>query len=126
MLAVIEQKGIKVKDILNVNAHLKYVEFLLSAFDRRSDYMTLGELRLEFKSRFQTLQPLLNKSFGIYRLLQLILMKGEYKNLGIKLEGGINKIKIILDSIDHNKFLIDEMSYTLFKKRRGKIFLRGI
>ncbi|MDE1352074.1 hypothetical protein L9W80_18205 [Vibrio aestuarianus] len=100
------------KDILSVNAHLKFVEFLLYSFDNSSDSMTLGELRSEFKEKFDVLQPLLNQNFGIYRLLPLILMKQEYKNSNEILEGNIKSIKIIRDSIAHNQFVMDETGYT--------------
>jgi len=32
-------------EILNINAHLKYVEFILHTFDNKSDDLTLGEIR---------------------------------------------------------------------------------
>ena len=99
-------------EILNINAHLKYVEFILHTFDKKSDDLTLGEIRKDFKNKFKTLHPLLNQNFGIYRLLPLMLIKEEYKNQKKELSGDIEKIKIIRDGIAHGKFLITQNGYT--------------
>jgi len=66
-------------DLLSINVHLKYVEFLLHIFDDSSANLTLGEIRRQFETKFKTLHPLLNQNFGVYRLLPLILIKEEYK-----------------------------------------------
>lgn len=98
-------------DILQINAHLKYVEFLLFIFDNENDQITLGEIRTRFKATFGTDTVLLNQNYGIYRLLPLILMKEEYKNRKKELSGDIKKIKIIRDAIAHHKFIINEHGY---------------
>lgn len=108
------------QDILSINAHLKYVEFLLHTFDTASDDLTIGELKNDFQSKFNTLNPLLNQNFGIYRLLPLILMKETYKNQKAELKGDIAKIKIIRDAVAHNEFSINEQGYT-FKKNKGTV-----
>jgi len=101
------------QNILAINAHLKYVEFLLYIFDKASDEMTLGEIKKAFQEKFKTQHPLLNQNFGIYRLLPLILMKEEYKKQRKELSGDIEKIKIIRDAISHHNFSIDS-SYDEF------------
>ena len=107
-------------DILNINAHLKYVEFLLYTFDNGSDELTLGQIKDQFKTKFNTLHPLLNQNFGVYRLLPLMLIKEEYKNQKKELSGDIAKIKIIRDAIAHHKFTIDEQGYS-FENDKDKI-----
>lgn len=110
------------KEILNINAHLKYVEFLLHTFDEGQDEQTLGDIREQFKSSFKTSHKLLNQNFGIYRLLPLILIKEEYKNQRAELLGDVAKIKVIRDSIAHGNFSIDEMGYT-FENNKNKLAL---
>jgi len=109
MLGVI--KGIKMQDILAINSHLKYVEYLLYLFDNESDDITLREIKNKFQDKFKTNHALLNQNFGVYRLLPLILMKEEYKNQRQELSGDIKKIKIIRDAIVHHNFSIDENGY---------------
>ena len=67
------------KTILAINAHLKYVEYLLHVFDTYSDETTLKTIREDFEKRFSTRHVLLNQNVGIYRLLPIILMKEEFK-----------------------------------------------
>jgi hypothetical protein len=112
----------KYKDTLSINAHLKYVEFLLKNFDDAPNEMTLGELRNKFKERYSTLHPLLNQNFGIYRLLPLILIKEDNKILKKESKGDVEKIKIIRDAISHHKFDINENGYH-FKNDKGEIIL---
>jgi hypothetical protein len=99
------------EQILAINAHLKFVEFLLHIFDTGSDELTLKQIREDFKNKFQTQHILLNQNFGVYRLLPIILMKEVYKDNNTKLEGYIAKIKVIRDSIAHNDFSYDENGY---------------
>ena len=97
--------------ILAINAHLKYVEFLLHVFDTYPDTTTLKAMREEFENRFSTRHVLLNQNFGIYRLLPLMLIKEEHKKDRKDLAGVIEQIKVIRDSIAHNSFSIDEEGY---------------
>jgi hypothetical protein len=97
--------------ILAINAHLKYVEFLLKVFDTYPDETTLKTIREEFEQRFLTRHFLLNQNFGIYRLLPILLIKEEYKKDRKELVGVIEKIKVIRDSIVHNNFAFDESGY---------------
>jgi len=99
------------QDILAINSHLKYVEYLLYLFDNESDEITLREIKNKFQDKFKTNHDLLNQNFGVYRLLPLILMKEEYKNQRQALSGDIKKIKIIRDAIVHHDFSIDENGY---------------
>ncbi len=108
------------KDILSINAHLKYVEFLLHTFDNGKDELTLGQLRSQFQEKFGTMHNLLNQNFGIYRLIPLILIKEEYKNQKKKLSGDVAKIKIIRDAIAHHGFTIDKNGY-VFKNDRQEV-----
>ncbi|MCZ6805016.1 MAG: hypothetical protein O7D86_14120 [Proteobacteria bacterium] len=108
------------QDILSINAHLKYVEFLLHTFDNGSDELTLGQIKKEFQEKFGTIHDLLNQNFGIYRLLPLILIKEEYKNQKKDLSGDVKTIKIIRDAIAHHHFTIDEKGYT-FENNKEKV-----
>jgi hypothetical protein len=118
-------------DLSNINRHLKQVDFLLGTFDNASDDLTIGELKSELKSnfpsKFNTLEPLLNNYFGIYRLLPLILMKEimkeTYKNPNAELSGDIEKIKVIRNAVVHNDFSMDEQGYT-FKDNNGDVSLK--
>jgi hypothetical protein len=108
------------KNILGINAHLKYVEFLLGVYDNAPESMTLKEIREEFTKRFQNNDILLNQNFGIYRLLPLVLIKEEYKNQKKEFTEDITKIKIIRDSIAHHKFEMSEKGY-IFENDKNKI-----
>ncbi|MCX5877023.1 MAG: hypothetical protein NT087_12170 [Deltaproteobacteria bacterium] len=108
--------------ILAINAHLKYVEYLLHIFDTYPNTTTLKTIREEFEKRFSTQHVLLNQNFGICRLLPLLLIKEEYKNDRKDLTGVIEQIKVIRDSIAHNNFSIDEEGYH-FKNDKKAIFL---
>jgi hypothetical protein len=107
---------------LAINAHLKYVEFLLHVFDTYPGETTLRTIRKDFEEKFSTQHILLNQNFGIYRLLPLILIKEEYKRDRKDLVGVIEQIKVIRDSIAHNSFLIDEHGFH-FKNDKKSISL---
>ena len=108
------------KDILKINAHLKYVEFLLHTYDNGSDELTLGQIKKNFQEKFGTTEPLLNQNFGIYRLLPLILIKEEYKNQNKNFTEDVKAIKTIRDAIAHHKFTINEKGYS-FENDKGKV-----
>lgn len=110
------------QNILSVNAHLKYVEFLLHSFDNAPDDSTIGDLKKNFKTKFNTLHPLLNQNFGIYRLLPLILMKETYKNQKVALTGDIKRIKVIRDAVAHDNFSIDEQGYSFQNEKHTVSF----
>ncbi|MCP4763275.1 MAG: hypothetical protein GY870_15990 [archaeon] len=114
------QREFGMNDILNINAHLKYVEFLLNIFDNESDDITLGDIKRKFYDKFQTNHALLNQNFGVYRLLPLILIKEEYKNQKKELKGNVEKIKIIRDAIAHHKFSVDKSGYR-FENNKGTV-----
>lgn len=97
--------------ILPINAHIKYVEFILHAFDNYPDTTTLGDLRNEFNEKFSTLHTLLNQNFGLYRLLPLILIREEYKNDSKISEEIGQKVRQIRNSIAHNDFSMNEEGY---------------
>lgn len=108
--------------ILAINAHLKYVEYLLHVFDTYPNETTLGTIRDEFEKRFSTRHMLLNQNFGIYRLLPIILIKEEHKKDRKDLAEVIEQIKIIRDSIAHNNFSINENGY-LFDNGKKSVSL---
>ncbi|MFH0854758.1 MAG: hypothetical protein V1891_04705 [bacterium] len=108
------------KQILQLNANLKFIEYLLFLFDNESDEITLREIKDKFIKKFKTNPTLLNQYFGIIRLLPLILIKETYKNLKTELVGNVASIKIIRDSIAHNSFKINESGY-IFKNDTGKV-----
>lgn len=110
------------RTILAINAHLKYVEYLLHVFDTYSDETTLKTIREDFEKRFSTQHVLLNQSFGIYRLLPIILMKEEFKKDNKDLVGVPAQVKVIRDSIAHNSFSVDEKGYH-FKNDKKSIFM---
>lgn len=120
MLAI--ERESYMETILAINAHLKYVEYLLHVFDSAPAEMTLKEIREEFEKRFLARHVLLNQYFGIYRVLPLILIKEEYKKDRKDLVGVIEQIKIIRDSIVHNRFSIDQDGYH-FKNDKMSISL---
>ena len=103
--------------ILAINAHLKYVEYLLNVFDNYPGETTLSTVREKFEKQFSTRHVLLNQNFGIYRLLPLILIKEEYKNDKKELTDVIKQIKVIRESVAHNDFFIHENGY-VFKNQK--------
>jgi len=111
-----------INNILRINAHLKYVEYLLHVFDNYSDEATMKQIREEFAAKFHINSPLLNQHFGIYRLLPLLFIKEEYKKDKKELSGLIEKVKIIRDSVCHNNFSIDEKGYH-FQNDKGNFDL---
>lgn len=106
--------------ILAINAHLKYVEYLLHMFDTYSDETTLKTIRKDFEKRFSTQHILLNQNFGIYRLLPIILMKEEFKKDNKELVGVTEQVKVIRDAIAHNSFSVDGNGY-YFKNDKKEI-----
>ncbi|MBI5891399.1 MAG: hypothetical protein HZB47_12120 [Nitrosomonadales bacterium] len=108
--------------ILAINAHLKYVEYMLHVFDTYPDETTLKAIREDFQKRFSAQHTLLNQNFGIYRLLPIILMKEEFKKDKKELVGVTEQVKVIRDSIAHNSFSIDENGYH-FENDKKSIFM---
>jgi len=103
--------------ILNINAHLKYVEYLLHVFDNGEDSMTLKEIRNDFKNKFLTIHPLHNQYFAIYRLITLILIREKQKGSGKKSKDE-EDIMIIRHSIAHNNFEITPTNF-IFNCNKG-------
>lgn len=107
-------------DILQINALLKNIEFLLHLFETTDEKISLKELRKKFKDKFSHNDALLNQYFGIIRLMPLILIKQEYRNQNKKIENNIQKIKIIREAISHNNFSIKEDGY-FFSNDKGNV-----
>lgn len=110
-------------DILQTNAYLKFIEFILHQFDEKPGHTTLEEIRVEFQDKFGIApSKLLNQHFGLIRLCPLIFIKEEYKKRKKPLEGNIKKIRIIRDAISHNDFSADEHGY-VFKNDKEELHL---
>ncbi|MCB4782368.1 MAG: hypothetical protein LGB70_05950 [Sulfurovum sp.] len=109
----------KLSDILQINAHLKYVEFLLGIFDNSPHNPTLGEIRQQFEEKFETLPPLLNQWFGIYRLAPLILIKAveEYTKQNIEIS---DDLEFVRNAVAHGRFSIEEEGYIFSEKKDTK------
>jgi len=101
---------------LYINAHLKYIEFLLHAVDIAGDSETVGRIKKDFTDKFQTKMPhMLNQYFGIIRLLPLLLMRERLKEEGKEYD---TRISIVRHALAHDKFTIDEAGYE-FKSNKG-------
>jgi hypothetical protein len=107
--------------ILNLNANLKYIEYLLYMFDNESDKTSLGEMKKNFENHFKTKTILLNQYFGIIRLIPLLLIKEVYKNEGKELSGDVEKVKIIRDSLAHNNFKINKEGYVFSNDKNSLV-----
>ena len=117
-----EKQSSDILQIMQINANLKYVEFLLHVFDSYPEQKTLKEIRQEFKDIFKvkTIFPLLNQDFGVYRLVPLMFIKKHNKIQGKLMNETNNKIKTMRDAIAHYNFSIDENGYT-FKNDKAVI-----
>ncbi len=110
----------KNKDILQLNANLKYIEFVLNIFDNENNSINLGEIRKSFKNKFKVLNPLLNQYFGIIKLATLLFISDYYKKKNIVNVKNLDKIKIIRNSFAHNDFIVNEEGY-IFKNRNDEL-----
>jgi hypothetical protein len=100
---------------LQINADLKYIEFLLHFICNSNDSKTIKNLKSEFKDKFQIDLPyLLNQNFGIIRLIPLLLIREDLKNSGKKYD---KKITVIRHALAHNNFSITEHGYEFFSDR---------
>ncbi|MFY9642752.1 MAG: hypothetical protein WAK07_17910 [Rhodomicrobium sp.] len=108
------------KDILRMNAALKYIEFVIGIIDKADDTKTVGQLRGAFKEEFkQDLPPLIDQHFGIIRLIPLMHMveDGYLENT----EDG-KTIRAIRNAFAHDTFSCDEDGYTFLPNRpNGKL-----
>jgi len=100
---------------LQINADLKYIEFLLYFISNSDDLKTIKDLKEEFKDKFKTELPhLLNQNFGIIRLIPLLLIREDLKNSGKKYD---KNITIVRHALAHNNFSITEKGYEFFSDR---------
>lgn len=98
------------RDMLAINADLKFTEFVLGEIDNASDSMTVGELRKAFQERFGLpLSRRINQHFGILRLVPLMHI-AEHRDFirNIEISG---KITIIRNAFAHNDFTCNESGY---------------
>lgn len=98
---------------LSINAHLKFIEFLLHELDDADNPTTVGEIRNRFFEKFKTNMPaLLCQDWGIVRLIPLLLMRESLKNekaaTGVKYK---HEIDIVRHSLAHNSFGTDSTGY---------------
>jgi hypothetical protein len=113
---------VALKDILSLNATLKFIEFVIGAVDKADDTKTVGQIRCEFKEKFEhDLQPLINQNFGIIRLIPLMHMVQD--RFLVNTEDGI-KIKAIRNSVAHNTFSCDKTGYTFLPNRQNGEIVR--
>lgn len=100
---------------LQINADLKYIEFLLHSIYNSDDSKTIEDVKAEFKDKFKTALPnLLNQNFGIIRLIPLLLIREDLKNSGRKYD---KNITIIRHALAHNNFSMTEKGYEFFSDR---------
>lgn len=108
------------KDILGMNAALKYIESVLGTIDKADDSTTVEHIRSAFKEQFKCELPiLLSQHFGIVRLIPLMYMVQE-RFLEDTEDG--KTIKAIRNAFAHNSFSFDEDGYNFLPNRpNGKI-----
>ncbi len=101
------------KNVLALNAELKFIEFILAFIDKAHDLKTIGNLRSEFKRQFGIdLGPLLNQHFGIVRLIPLMYVVQDRFFDGTE-DGKL--MRAIRNAFAHNDFSWDENGYTFNK-----------
>jgi hypothetical protein len=106
---------VALEDILSLNAALKFIEFVIGSVDKADDTKTVGQLRREFREKFNhDLHPLINQHFGIIRLIPLMHMVQD-RFLENTVDGA--RIKAIRNAFAHNTFSCDESGYTFFPNR---------
>ena len=102
-------------DIVNLNAALKFVEFILGVIDKDDGTKTVEQIRHEFRNNFKhDLQPMLNQNWGIIRLIPLMLMA---QDQFLKDTEDGQKIRAIRNAFAHNDFSCDENGYTFDRNR---------
>jgi hypothetical protein len=107
---------------LSINAHLKFIEFLLHELDHADDGIMVGTIRRRFLEKFGTELPvLLCQDWGIIRLVPLLLMRESLKNE--KIADGTEyrrEIDIVRHSIAHDSFAVDSTGYR-FTCAKGEV-----
>lgn len=98
-----------VADTLNVNAYLKFIEFILNSVDNSEDGTTIREIRNQFREKFGIENyKFLNQHFGILRLVPLMcIVEEEFLNGTEDWE----KMKAVRNSFAHNTFSCNEDGY---------------
>ncbi|MCB4746432.1 MAG: hypothetical protein LGB68_04655 [Sulfurovum sp.] len=109
---------IDIKSIMLIIANLRHIEFLLGIFDNSPHNPTLGEIRQQFEEKFETLPPLLNQWFGIYRLTPLILIKAVKEHTITKEISG--DLEFVRNAVAHGRFSIEEEGYIFSEKKDTK------
>lgn len=103
------------EDTLNLNAALKFIEFVIGTVDNAEDTKTVGQLRCEFKENFKhDLPTLINQHFGIIRLIPLMHMA---QDLFLENTEDGRKLRAIRNAFAHNTFSCDEKGYTFLPNR---------
>lgn len=98
---------------LSINAHLKFIEFLLHELDDADDSTTVGVIRSRFSKKFDIKLPvLLCQDWGIVRLVPLLLMREFLKNEKVATGAKYKReIDIVRHSLAHDSFAADSTGY---------------
>ena len=105
--------------VLSINAHLKFIEFIIHSIDELDDTKTIGEVKRKFRDKFNVNMPILmDQNFGIVRLVPLLLMRESLKNEKLKTQRPYDKrIDIVRHAIAHDNFSSDETGYTFISDK---------
>jgi len=94
---------------LSINAHLKFIEFLLHTMDQADETVTLGDIKNMFQETFHTTMPrMMDQNFGIMRLVPLLLMRESLKNAGSPRD---KRIDIVRHALAHDGISANETGY---------------
>lgn len=98
------------KITLGINAHLKFIEFVLKTIAEAHNNKTVGEIREEYQREFNYEMPsLLDQNFGLIRLIPLIHIA---EDGCIANEEDKKTIKAIRNAFTHNTVSYDNEGYT--------------
>jgi hypothetical protein len=113
---------VALEDTLGLNAALKFIEFVIGAVDKADDTKTVGQIRREFREKFDhDLQPLINQHFGIIRLIPLMHIVQDHF-LENTVDGA--RLKAIRNAFAHNTFSCDQSGYTFSPNRPNGAIVR--
>lgn len=101
---------------LALNAHLKYIEFVLHHMDFSSGDFYTPTVKMQFKEKFKRDMPvLLNQYFGLIRLIPLMYIT-EHKKFD---ESDREKLVVIRNAFAHDDIFFDQSGYTFKANRAG-------
>jgi len=95
-------------DILQLTAHVKYIEFVLDKLSSESNEYSIRDLKKSFEKKYGTVMPPLNNQyFGIMRLLPLLCIREAVK----RSDGLSEDIIIIGAGLDNAERLFRSYGY---------------